>query len=516
MLREQRLLPRTNVENLAEILAEVVPHGYYVGGIVRNSLLRRTSGDIDIALPGEELKEVAQTLAKRLKAASFEMDPELGVWRLVTHAQKIQIDLTAYQGKDLAADLRRRDFTFNSLAYPVSAKPQIVITSHKDQPAQIVLKRVRRALIIDKTNGLADLKAKIIRVNGPSQFTDDPLRMLRAFRCAAELKFTIHPNTLAQIQKHRKLISKPAGERLREELERLFAVPNVTYHFLQQMDDCRLLTALFPQLEDQRTCAEVYYGKGGVLKHTLLVCKRMDYLLEHLDKAFPKYAGKMRPFIQNKPLLKMTALLHDIAKPATAKEKNGRLRFFYHEQVGGKMARAELERLRYSRNDIRLMQTLIGEHLRPSNLASNPITERGVYHFFRDLAEAAIPLLLLCWTDYTSYVSDAQLRRILPRSGERMMTIPQAERFKNVGKTLRHLQLLTFLLGQYFDKPTVVRPAQLITGVDVMQVLHLNPGPAVGTILEAVAEAQVEGKIKTRQEALAFLQTLNLPAMLGK
>ena len=502
--------------NLAELLARTIPNGYYVGGIVRNSLLRRPSSDLDIALPKEGLKETAHTLAKLLKAAVFEIDPELGVWRLVTHQDKLQIDLTAYQGKDLKADLKRRDFTFNSLAYPIAAKPQIVIIPQEMGTAHLVLKRLCRAKIIDETNGLADLKAELIRVNGPGQFKDDPLRMLRAFRCAAELKFTIHPNTLAQIRKHSKLIAKPAGERLREELERLFAVPNVTYHFLQQMDDCGLLTALFPQLEDQRTCAEVYYGKGGVLKHTLLVCKRMDYLLEHLDKVFPKYATKMRPFVSNKPLLKMTALLHDIAKPTTAKEKNGRLRFFYHEQVGAKMARAELERLRYSRSDIRLMQVLIGEHLRPSNLASNPITERGVYHFFRDLAEASIPLLLLCWTDYTSYVSDAQLRRILPRSGERMMTIAQAERFKNVGKTLRHLQLLTFLLGQYFDKPTVVRPAQIITGVDVMNVLHLSPGPVVGTILEAVAEAQVEGKIKTRQDALAFLQTLNLPAFLEK
>ena len=99
---------------LAAILAEVVPQGHYVGGIVRSSLLKRQSSDIDITLPAADVKQAAQTLAKRLHAAAFEMDPELGVWRLVTHQDKIQIDLTAYQGKDLAADLRRRDFTFNS------------------------------------------------------------------------------------------------------------------------------------------------------------------------------------------------------------------------------------------------------------------------------------------------------------------------------------------------------------------------------------------------------------------
>ncbi len=495
------------MHNLANILAEIIPQGHYVGGIIRNSLLKRPSSDIDITLPAETLKQTVHKLAKRLHAAVFEMDSELGVWRLVTHQDKIQIDLTAYQGKDLSADLRRRDFTFNSLAYPVSAKPQIVVTPRAHDTAHIVLKRLRRCQIVDETGGLADLKAKFIRINGKERFKEDPLRMLRAFRSAAELNFTITPDTLAQIKKDRSLIVQPAGERIKEELDRLFAVANKTYYYLVQMDECGLLGALFPFLEDQRTCAEVYYGKGGVLKHTLLVCKRMDYLLEHLDKAFPAYTSQLMPFCQNKALYKMVSLLHDIAKPTTAKMKNGRLRFFYHEQVGARMARKVLDELHYSKADTRLICAMIGEHLRPSNLASNDVlTRKGVYHFFRDLADAAIPLLFLCWADYTSYVSDAQLRRILPKSAERLMTIAQAERYKNVGKTLRHLQVLSFMLRQYFEQPALVRPDKILTGVDVMNVLHLNPGPQVGTVLEAVAEAQVEGKISTRADALQFIK----------
>ena len=497
------------MQNLAAILAEVVPNGHYVGGIVRNSLLKRYSGDIDITLPANQVKQAAQTLAKRLNAASFEMDPELGVWRLVTHKDKIQIDLTAYQGKDLRADLCRRDFTFNSLAYPVCAKPQILVTPRNNDTAHILLQRLRRAAIVDETGGLADLARKVIRLNGKERFVEDPLRMLRAFRCAAELKFTIEPATLACIKKDATLIVQPAGERVKEELDRLFAVPGAVYNSLVQMDQCGLLTALFPFLERQRTCAEVYYGPGGVLKHTLLVCKRMDYVISHLDKAFAKFATQLAPFAANKALLNMTALLHDIAKPETAKMHKGRLRFFYHEQQGARMARGVLEKLHYSKADVRLICAMIGAHLRPSNLASNDVlTRRGVYHFFRDLGDAAIPLLFLCWADYTSYVTDSQLRRILPKSAERMMTIAQAERYKNVGKTLRHLQVLCFMLEQYFERPALVRPEKILTGVDIMNVLHLKPGPQVGTILEAVAEAQVEGIIKTRAQALAFIKEL--------
>ncbi|MBR2082014.1 MAG: CCA tRNA nucleotidyltransferase [Elusimicrobiaceae bacterium] len=502
------------MEKLSQILAEVIPDGHYVGGIVRSSLLKKQSGDIDITLPAERVQPAAQTLAKRLKAAAFEMDPELGVWRLVTHQDKIQIDLTAYQGKDLTADLKRRDFTFNSLAYPVAAKPEIVITPRENDTAHILLKRLRRDKIVDKTGGLVDLKKKLIRLNGKERFVEDPLRMLRAFRCAAELKFTIAPSVLDQIKKDKALISQPAGERIKEELDRLLAVPNKTYTYLVQMDQCGLLTALFPRLEDQRGCAEVYYGKGGVIKHTLLVCKRMDYLLEHLDKVFPAYAAQLSAFCTRKSLYKLAALLHDIAKPVTAKIKKGRLRFFYHEQVGANMAQKTLEHFHYSKADIRLVYAMIFEHLRPSNLASNDvITQRGIYHFFRDLGEAAIPLLFLCWSDYTSYVSDAQLRRILPKSDARMMTLVQAERMGNLGKTLRHLQLVMFMLRQFFDKPASVKPVKVITGLDVMQSLKLKPGPQVGAVLEAVAEAQVEGTVQTRQDALKFIQTLDVSAL---
>lgn len=495
------------MSKLAQVLCDTVPQAYYVGGIVRSSLLKRPSSDIDLALPPQDVKPAALALAKKLKAAAFEMDAQYGVWRLVTHQDKIQIDLTAFQGKDIKADLLRRDFAFNALAYPVSQKPEIRITPQKNGTAHLVLKRLKRDAILDYSHGLEDVKNKILRITGKNVFQEDPLRMLRAFRCAAELNFSIDKSTLAQLKKDASLITQPAGERVHEELSRLFNTPRAYEHVLQ-MDQCGLLTALFPALELQRTCAEVYYGSGGVLKHTLLVFRRMEYLLEHLDKAFPKYARKLAPAQAQKPLYKMAALLHDVAKPATAKMKDGRLRFFYHEQKGAKMAKEILEQLHYSRADMRLICAMIGEHLRPSNLASNDvITDKGAYHFFRDLGEAAVPLLLLCWADYTSYITDAQLRRILPLSTAPMMSLEQAKKKENVGKTLRHLQVLSLLLKKFYDQPKKICPTRLITGRDVMDILSLPPGPEIGEILEAVSLAQVEGHVQDRDSALLFVRT---------
>ena len=498
---------------LEDVLAEVIPHAHYVGGIVRNSLLGNPSSDIDITLPANEVKEAAKELARRLHAAVFEVDPELGVWRLVTHQEKIQIDLTAYQGANLKEDLCRRDFSFNALAYPVVSRPEIQISPRQNTTAHLWLKNLQEDLIVDETNGVQDLRYHLIRLNGSTHFQDDPLRMLRAFRLAAELDFTIVPDTVEQIKKDHALIVHSAGERIKEELDRLLNTSH-GYEMISRMDECGLLTSIFPELEAQRTCAEVYYGTGGVLKHTLQVLRRMEYLLDHLEEAFPKYCGKLIPFVQNKALYKMAALLHDVAKPITAKVQGDRLRFFYHEQKGAQMARVILQRLHYSGVDIRMICAMIGEHLRPSNLASNNVlTDRGGYHFFRDLQEAGIPMLLLCWADYTSYISDEQLNQILPHAADRLMTITQAKREENVGKTLRHLQVLSVLLNKYFDQPQKVRPTRLITGEDVMRECHILPGPKVGKILETVSEAQVESKITTRAEALAFIKKINASAI---
>lgn len=491
---------------LAEVLRRLVPDAYYVGGCVRDSLLKKPSGDIDLALPAKRVKPAALALAKELKAAAFEMDAQFGVWRLVTRKENLQIDLTAFQGKDLKEDLLRRDFTFNALAYPVTAPLIIEVTKQKDQKAQVRLKKLQKKLLVDFKNGAADLKARQIKLTGPRVLKEDPLRMLRVFRHAAELKFAITPSVLKQIKQDAALIVQSAGERVQEEMSRLFNTPRA-YENVLLMEKTGLLEAIFPELTPQRTCAECYYGKGGVLKHTLNCFKREEWLLENLQKAFPKYHKKLAALVTDKALFKMAVLLHDVAKPSTAKMKGDRLRFFYHEQQGAHMARKILERLHYSKADSRLICAMIGEHLRPSNLASNDvITDRGAYKFFRDLADAALAMLLLCWADYTSYISDAQLRRILPRSTEPMMSLARAQQSANIGKTLRHLQVLHLLLKKYFDNPKKINPVKLLDGREIMNILQIGPSPKVGEILEALALAQVEGKVCDKRSAQQYVR----------
>jgi len=486
--------------NLSKIISQTVPDGYYVGGALRDSLLKRPSGDIDIALPKESVREAALSLARKLKASAFEMDAQFGVWRLTTK-NGLQIDLAAYQGKNIKEDLLRRDFAANSLGLPVKAECGVIYKKG-------FLLKFNKKDLLDFSGGLDDIKNKILNINNKKVFKEDPLRMLRAYRTASELGFKISPSTTAQLKKDKKLISKPAGERVRTELVRLFTAQDA-YEFLCDMDKTGLLTALFPELEKQRRCAPQYYGDGGVLKHTLLVVKRLEWLLGNLKKVFPKHYKKLEKVTKEKHLFIMAALLHDVAKPATAKMLGGRLRFFHHEEKGAEMAKEILTALRYSTAETRLICAMIASHLRPSNLASNgDISDKSAYKFFRSLGESAIPMLLLCWADYGSYVTDAQLKKILKRSGEEVMSLEEGKAEGPFAKTLRHMQVVSFLFNKFFDEKKKIIPVKLLDGREIMQILNIPSGPKIGEYMELLAEAQAEGKVTDKESAAEFLKNI--------
>ena len=494
-----------NGENLAKLLAKEAKNAYYVGGRLLDALLGKYSGDIDLALPRADVADTARKLSRALKAAAFEMDPQICVWRLTTK-DGLQIDLSALEGDNILKDLPRRDFTINALALPTVSKPEIK-TKKEDGKTKILIASFDKKSLIDLNDGKKAIKSKKIIANNPKVFEADPLRLFRAFRIAAERGFEIDKKTLALIKANANKAHTPSGERIQEELKRMFRADN-TAKYLEVMESLGLFKNLLPQLEDQKTCAECYYGKGGVWKHTLLVVERIEFLLDNLKLCIPNFYKELKPFAQDKALYKMAAFLHDIAKPETAKMKDGRLRFFYHEQHGARMAEQFLKDLRYSANDTKLICKMINSHLRPSNLASNEIiTDKGIYKFFKELGVAGIPLLFLCWADYTSYVSVASLKKMLPKARGPIMTIEEGKALGAEGKTLRHLQMLNFLFTKYFtERQKIILPQKLLDGKDIMAALNLPSGKIIGIILENLAEAQVDGKINTKDDALAYLK----------
>lgn len=487
------------MENLAKIIQACAPEAYYVGGAVRDSLLKIYSADIDIALPKQQVPACAQALARKLKATAFEMDTEFCIWR-VSSKKGLQLDVCAIIGKDIKQDLKRRDFTINAFACPVSKVKTIKVKDNK------YLINLNKKDILDLNTGLKDLQAKVIRANNKLVFKEDPLRLFRAFRVAARLNFKIAPATLTLIKKYAKLSANPAGERIQEELKKLFKEKNTAF-YLEEMQKYGLFKILLPELEKQKTCAKCYYGQGGVWSHTLKVVERMEYLLDKVSEVFKPYGKQMAQIAQDKSLYKMAAFLHDIAKPATAQKREDRLRFFYHEEKGALMAEEFLKQLKYSNDEIKMICKMIAFHLRPSNLASNEIvSDKGIYKFFKELGSAGLPMLLLCWSDYTSYVSLPQTKVLIKKAYAPVMTIEQAKKMGNIGKTLRHMQMLNFLIAKYFtEKQKLILPAKYLDGKQVMALLKIKPGPQVGLILEKLTLAQVEGLVNDSETAKDWL-----------
>ena len=200
---------------------------FLVGGAVRDILSDRIPSDYDFT--GDNAIPLAKEFANEMKYPLVKLDETPGreTFRVVKSPQ-IEFDFTAMQGGDIEEDLMRRDFSINAMAMPLS-------TNFNKAP-----------VLLDPANGEKDLKEKKIRVISPETFKDDPLRILRAFRFAAQLKFEIEPETANQIRKNVFLLKEVAVERIFYELKQFLKAPQCSV-FFPEFCDCGLLKTLFPE-----------------------------------------------------------------------------------------------------------------------------------------------------------------------------------------------------------------------------------------------------------------------------
>ena len=476
---------------------------YLVGGMLRDELLGRTKTtgkplDIDLAV-GSGAAALSRKLARGFSATAFTLHEATQVFRVAVPARRgkaaMQIDIAQIQGRDILEDLARRDFTANAIALPLAPGAQDGW--------------------IDPHEGIAAIRRRILSPVSAGGLKDDPVRVLRAFRLAATLDLDLSAAALAAARGARGLLRTVAGERLRVELLGLLATPSA--QALETMDAAGILTAVFPELEPSRRCAIAYYGKGGVLRHALNAVARFDFLLEALPKIYPKFTEPIRAHLASSlggndahaALLRLAVLLHDVAKPATARRIGGRLRFFGHEAKGAEMSEVILRRLRFSKDEIAMVSAAVRHHLRPGNLAaSGTITDKAAFRFFRDLGPHSVDLLLLCWADHSSYLKPVALGRILGRVGAEPRPGSRGPRSAEARKTLFHLQVVSLLIARNFERPDLVRPKRWLDGREIMKTLGLAPGPRIGEILAALEEAQVEGKLADKVSAIRFIRTL--------
>jgi len=486
-LKPRALLLLTGVN---DFLTKHGIQGYVVGGFVRDIILARDTADVDIALSSDAL-EVAPELATALSGKYILLDKVNKIGRVVLKEtdQDIgqwQIDFSTIEG-GIEQDLKRRDFTIDAMAISLGR----------------IIKGTTATELIDPFDGLKDLRHRVIRVVWDKAFELDALRLLRGVRLAAELGFTINRQTEALIRQHCHLITAVAGERVREELLRLLAAPK-TGQLLLYLDDLGLITALIPELTQAKGLEQPREHQWDVFNHSVKAVDAVDFVLrqggwEHAGKEaldFVPWSAELEQHFNSKVssgstrrlLLKLAALLHDIAKPQTKTiDEQGRTRFYGHAREGAKIAAAILERLRFSAKEAKLVEGVVRYHLRPVQMSQNELpSQRAIYRYFRDSGEAAIDTLFFSLADH------------LATRGPNL----------DMANWRQHAAIIDHTLTQHFTQKSIAVSPKLIDGNDLMNNFNLAPGPKIGELLEAVHEAQASAEVTTREEAFSYVNYL--------
>jgi len=465
-------------EPAAALLAAAAPllpaPAWLTGGAVRDALLGRPVRDLDLALPAASL-ETGRRLADQLGGAFVPLHDAPGVARVVLRrdGQEYRVDLADFRAGGIEGDLCGRDFTVNALAVVV---------------AELL---GGEAPILDPSGGLGDLAARRLRAASPGAFAADPVRTLRAVRLAQELGLAVEPGTAALAGASAHALAGAAGERIREELFRLLALGTGAAG-LRQADAWGLLEAILPEARPMKVTPQPLPHRFTVWEHSLRAVEAVERLLGDLGLLAPHDAAlaphleePLEAGVRRRELLKLAALLHDVAKPETRSEVEGRVRFIGHDKLGAERARAIAGRLRLGGRATGVLARLVGQHLRLMHLGQlEEVSRRARYRFFRDLGEEAQDLICLALADAAAATG-----------------VEPAAVWRGPAGAF----LASFLAGWEEAESAAAAPP-LLRGGDVMAAFGLAPGPEVGRLLAEAREAQALGLVRSREEALAYLR----------
>ena len=452
--------------------------GWLVGGALRDALLGQAVNELDVAVPAGALT-LGRALADALPGSGFVvLDERRGTCRVVSD---LQIDIAALRAPTLADDLRGRDFTVNALA---ASLHDLVVTGS--------------ASIEDSTGGLDDLSARIVRVCAPRSLDDDPLRALRAVRLAIRPGWSLHLATEMAIRETAARVAEVSAERVRDALVSILAEPAAGAG-LRLLDRLGVLAVLLPESLAMKATPQSPPHRFDVWEHSLRAVDAADEILARLAALDPWGAELERHLAEplgdgltRRELLKLAALLHDVAKPETRTVEGGRVRFIGHDVRGAERAAHVAQRWRLSGRAGGALERLVRQHLRPMHLAgSGAITRHARYRFFRDLGEEARDLLLLALADAAAVSGQSPLAVWLGPGGV----------------------VLRELMHEIVEEARTAGTPPLLRGEDVMAAFGLGPGPEVGRLLGRAREAQALGLVSTPADALEYLRRADEPAI---
>lgn len=437
---------RTFAEQICRTLRAAGHQAYLVGGCVRDILLEREPADYDVATdatPDRVQELFPHSLAVGAKFGVIVVIEDIG------SGESVQVEVATFRSDVGYSDGRHPD----KVVYTGSAQEDV---KRRDFTINALLLDPETKEVLDYVGGRNDLRAGIIRAIGrpAERFHEDKLRMVRAVRFAARFRYAIEANTFTAILKAAGEIHEVSAERLRDELTKILTEGAARRGF-ELLDETSLLSELLPEIARMKGVEQPpqFHPEGDVWIHTLMMIGGLP-------------AGCS-------PTLAWGVLLHDVGKPPTftpPSGPDGRIRFDEHVEVGTRMAEEICRRLRFSNDDTAQIAALVASHMR-----------------FKDVPQ----------------MKASTLKRFV-----------RADRFEEHLELHRldcaashgHLDNYDFVRRFLAETPPEqVRPPRLVTGDDLIS-LGFKPGPPFHAILEAVEEAQLNGKVSTREAALKLVQ----------
>ena len=443
---------------VAKVASEEGLETYVVGGYVRDLILGRPSKDIDFTCVGSGI-QLAQAVAKTFDehvplsvfknfgTAMLKLDDwELEFVGARKESYRKESRKPLVEDGTLQEDLERRDFTINAMAISLNA--------------------ANYGELIDPFDGIKDLKSKQLKT--PLQpgitFSDDPLRMMRGVRFAAQLNFDIEAETFFALTTHAARLQIISAERIIDELNKIIQTPKPSYGF-KLLFASKLLHEFFPEMVelqgvdsvDDKSHKDNFY-------HTLQV---LDNLCQASDNLWLRWA----------------AILHDIAKPATKRfhPKIG-WTFHGHEDKGARMTPGIFKRLKLPMDErMKYVQKLVRLHLRPIALVKEEVTDSALRRLLFDAGDDIDDLMALCRADITSK-NDKKVQRYL-------------DNFDRVEQKLKQVE----------EKDQVRNFQPPVSGEEIMETFGISPSKIIGDIKEEIKEAILEGRIKNNPEEARIL-----------
>ncbi len=423
-----------------------------VGGFVRDRILNINVKDIDFAVVGHG-PEFAKRVAEKLESKSIVVFERFGTAMVSVGDFRLEFVGTRQESYDahsrkpmviestLDEDLLRRDFTINAIAFGINQN--------------------NFGKIYDPLHGQKDIKKKIIRtpLDPAVTFKDDPLRILRAIRFAAQLDFTIEDRTFSALKEMAFRLEIISQERITDELLKILAAPRPSVGF-ELLEEIGALAFILPEIAAMKGMQQrAGYHHKDVWKHTLMVVDNVAAVSDNRD-------------------LRFAALVHDIGKPVTRKLEAGiGWTFHGHDEIGARLLERFCRRLKLPNLLCKYAQNLTRLHLRPIHLTEDGVTDSAIRRLIVQAGENLNDLLILCRADITS------------------------QNPKRVQKHLANFNYLVERIQEVEEKDRLRQFQSPVRGETIMEVCGLRPGPRIGILKKMIEEAILDGKIPNDYEA---------------